>query len=91
MADGVKIIHLVRDPRGVMSSRLKMDPRLWRDLSVEAKPYCDEGLKDMEYLETFGNIAHKNYYKHHILDNYHLVRYEDLARMPVEMMEVFWV
>ena len=77
MAEGVKVIHLIRDPRGYISSQdhlLRGSNRHKRENYQErAVNFCQTELNDLNFISNF---AHK--------ENYHLVRYEDLAFFPME-------
>ena len=78
MAEGVKVIHLIRDPRGVIASQdrhiLQCSKKFKQDYYPErVDNFCQTGLDDLNFIDSY---AHKK--------NYHLVRYEDLAFFPVE-------
>ena len=50
MEDGVKVIHLLRDPRGMISSRLGVVPNLKKNPVARydvAQQYCDNALIDL--------------------------------------------
>ncbi|XP_077863335.1 carbohydrate sulfotransferase 1-like [Saccoglossus kowalevskii] len=74
----LKIIHLVRDPRGIMNSRNKLNQR--------NKDFQRKGDKLDEVTELCKDLSHNL----HIIENsaswlknrYMLVRYEDIAKDP---------
>ena len=88
---GVKIIHLVRDPRGVESSRLRVmaGPKrnntgqfILNHMSAvfqDTRLYCQQlrkDLNDMKLIFNSSEIPNSRYYT--------IVRYEDLAMDPVK-------
>ncbi|XP_066939794.1 carbohydrate sulfotransferase 1-like [Macrobrachium rosenbergii] len=66
----IKIVHLVRDPRGIVNS-VQRGGRLWSDNNRNAQLQCKSVERDLE-LEHLGP------------DRYLRVRYEDLVDKPVE-------
>ena len=78
MRKGVKVIQLVRDPRGTMSSRraiyppLRKDPNIFRE---EVRDLCVRAVKDVESLRQMTSKSPDL-----VTNNYLVVRYEDLAR-----------
>ena len=86
MMKGVKVVHLVRDPRGVMSSRLKVmenDIQTKKrdvfiiDVQKDSIKYCQEIVEDLEYLHTLFLLYPS------LKSNYYILRYEDLAENPI--------
>ena len=78
---GVKILHLIRDPRGVVNSRVRVQGHTHDNVTHDAATYCNTAVDDMKYIReqerndpTF------------IRQIYHIVRYEDLAADPVKGM-----
>ena len=76
MADGVNVIQLVRDPRGVLSSRKPYIPELkWTTVAYDTSDiYCSSVLKDLAYIRGRYRIR-----PGHVNRSYFLLRYEDLA------------
>lgn len=80
--EDIKILYLVRDPRGIISSRWHANQmsRISRGQSkLEAKLLCSRMRDD---LRLFDHLQLR--YK----DNMLLVRYEDLASKPLDFAEV---
>lgn len=69
----LKVIHLVRDPRGIASSRLKIHPE-W-DIVDNIRSTCHRQVMN---VKAGRNVEW-------ITDKYKLVRYEDLALNPQEL------
>ena len=67
---GVKIIHLVRDPRGVWNSRMKCHHQY---VLYDIRLYCDAIRNDLDYAQALNDASVD------ISKVYHLVRYEELA------------
>jgi len=64
----IKIVHLVRDPRGVISSRRKISRKM--DVQSASRKLCESMLDDMKLRKK---ISGKRYF---------LLRYEDLVDSP---------
>ncbi|KAH9509347.1 hypothetical protein Btru_046819 [Bulinus truncatus] len=77
----VKIIHLVRDPRGVLLSRMNFNNKLYGEMHNNYTYFCRRMREDIELSRE---IAHKHWGK--ILT----VRYEDLAQQPMEVIELIY-
>ena len=66
----VKVIHVVRDPRGVIYSRLGLESQ-----GGKIEEYCQQAVDDISY------IRHQMSLDERLLRHlYHIVRYEDMAR-----------
>ena len=82
MVQGVHVVHLVRDPRGMLSSRLKIDnhgdtsvfqQRSYSDQIDKLKSQCIQLTQDINRMaELYPGL------------NYYLIRYEDLALKAAE-------
>ena len=74
---GLKIIHLVRDPRGQLNSVKRMDiyKNEKRNIFDFASDLCDRINTEVKYASR--ELIHK-------YSNYKLIRYEDYAANPVE-------
>nr|CAB3230801.1 carbohydrate sulfotransferase 1 [Phallusia mammillata] len=70
----LKIIHLVRDPRGIQSSRLKID-KTW-DVRSSSENTCSRLVYNAKM--GFANTTETKWLK----DRYYKIRYEDLALEP---------
>lgn len=71
----VKVIHLVRDPRGVIASRLEFNERFRREpTAIQATKLCSQVMQNIDKSKEISGIFHKR-----ILT----VRYEDIAETPV--------
>lgn len=79
MKDGVKVIHLVRDPRGMLRSR---QPFAEQDTQNSTQEYCDQHLKDLEYIRGLSDV-----YPHQMQSSIHIIRYEDLAINPMSNLQ----
>lgn len=69
----VKVVHLVRDPRGMYASRMRVEPQ-----SVSMQTMCRDLLKD--YHTSL--ILRSNH-----SDDFMQIRYEDFSRDPIAMTE----
>ena len=95
---GVKVVHLVRDPRSnwlsqmkLMSQRLRVQMTRIQDFINISLPYtltrttCQDLRMDLSILEDLylkqTQTNHGNMYRF-LLDNYRIVRYEDVASDP---------
>ena len=76
---GVKVVHVVRDPRGIMSSRLKIHGHhhYWGQIASRSMEYCHGGAEDIKYIQRQFVID-----KALVQRLYYFVRYEDLAADP---------
>ena len=81
MKAGAKVVHLLRDPRGVIHSRQKIKT-VSGNLSAQARIYCDEAIRDLNYVRE--QFKSKN---EHFMRNYYLMRYEDAAAAPLRTMK----
>ena len=70
---GVKTIHLVRDPRGLLASRLKVGKQ---KAMASVEKLCDQHAKNVEFLEQLSRIP---FMRHVLNENYRLVRYEEIS------------
>ena len=80
----LKIIHLVRDPRGILSSRFatsQVSGLAKRKMDKEAKVLCHRMLFD---LDEYSKLHEK--YPNNIVQ----VRYEDIATSPEESAKVLY-
>ena len=73
---GAKVIQLLRDPRGIYMSRFKIKGR-----KLNMKQYCDSRVADLFYAGKEYKLEHKQF-----MNNYYIIRYEDLALNPREEM-----
>ena len=74
---GMKVIHLVRDPRAVYVSR---DITNMKHHNEDMEEYCDAITEDAIFIRE---LQH-NYPDISVNDFYHVLRYEDLAFYPKE-------
>ena len=83
---GVKVLHLVRDPRAVVNSRMRIENPPKMTAAQKKKRYtlelqkitkhCEEAQNDLDLiLENKANRTHP-------LMSYYLLRYEDIALEP---------
>lgn len=71
MRQGVKVVHLIRDPRGVHSSRRQLSgSRSMEHMTL----FCDNLAEDFNFLEELETL-----YPDEVPKVYHPVHYEDLA------------
>ncbi len=100
--DNVQILHLVRDPRGVIASIARMvlpfnfttgifaktvDPTmLHMNLFSYTKTYCEGLRKDLEFVTT----TLQNSYRNNRKSAYFLVRYEDLILKPAQTVQYIY-
>ena len=84
VAEGVKVIQLVRDPRGVLSSRKPHVSALNSPLDAydSSDIYCSGVLKDLAYMRGRYRIR-----PGHVNRTYFLLRYEDLANKPKQTVQ----
>ena len=84
LAEGTKILHIVRDPRAVLNSRRPIRPNIsdnTLDIMNNVNSYCNNVLADMAVIRTA-----RLYDPATIDQNYHLLRYEDFASDPVQLL-----
>ncbi|XP_077979623.1 carbohydrate sulfotransferase 1-like [Glandiceps talaboti] len=80
----LKIIHLVRDPRGIMNSRRKLGQSTNHDYERKHVPWdetedlCRDLTRNLHIVESFPTW---------LQDKYTLIRYEDTAKHPEEMAQ----
>ncbi|XP_053398395.1 carbohydrate sulfotransferase 1-like [Mercenaria mercenaria] len=77
----MKIIHLVRDPRGIIQSKLKIKAVTTKTFKKDVVTYCSRIEKD---LKVSKEIPQKHPKRLKIL------RYEDLAEKPLETAETLF-
>ena len=74
----VKVVHLIRDPRGMFYSQRRVGDLPWASLGTESKLRCDRIHKDlMKSIELSAKFPKR------ILT----VRYEDIAENPIASAE----
>ena len=73
---GAKVIQLLRDPRGIYMSRFVL-----KNVKYDMKQYCDSRVADLFYARREYKLAHIQF-----INNYYIIRYEDLALNPLEEM-----
>ena len=85
MQAGAKVVHLVRDPRGVMSSRLQYDKSYQRieTLYSRASEYCSYILHDTFFVNQKQQTVN-------ISGSYILLRYEDAVYQTRRQVEVLY-
>ncbi|XP_076435021.1 carbohydrate sulfotransferase 1-like [Babylonia areolata] len=71
----VKVVHLLRDPRGVLLSRHKLGYANFERLDEEAELLCRKYRDDLDMVPPAGDPLRARY---------SLVRYEDIAVVPLE-------
>ncbi|XP_064613357.1 carbohydrate sulfotransferase 1-like [Liolophura sinensis] len=81
MLPHVKVIHLVRDPRAIISSRRLMGEYYHRNLLATGSGICGDMRRD---IHTFKNLPQE--FQGRILQ----IRYEDLSADPVHMAEFIY-
>lgn len=78
----IKILYLVRDPRGIVSSRQRtqlLSKSSLGTLSNEGKLLCERMRNDLRLFDKLQQRYH---------DQMLLVRYEDLARKPLQLADI---
>ncbi|KAK7087727.1 carbohydrate sulfotransferase 1-like [Littorina saxatilis] len=71
----VKVVHLIRDPRGVLLSRHLLGFADFKKLNEEAALLCGKLKDDLGYAPKSGDPLRARYM---------MVRYEDIAAVPTE-------
>ena len=81
LEQGFQILHVVRDPRTIVSRKLQDDPvdHTERHLN-KIRIYCNQIERDI-------NFVSKNLMKYHGSKQYKLLRYEDVERLPLDKMK----
>ena len=82
LKQGVKVLHVIRDPRGVVSSRYRVRKQQYANLTYYAASYCNRALADIKYIREQERSNPTL-----IRQMYHVVRYEDLVADPVEWVK----
>ncbi|XP_076439641.1 carbohydrate sulfotransferase 6-like isoform X2 [Babylonia areolata] len=73
----LKVLHLVRDPRGILESRRMIGYANFSNLEAEAANLCKDIAEDLNIFQSLKK-------EEQVLKNrYLLARYEDIARSPV--------
>ena len=70
----MQIIHLIRDPRGSLTSQIKVNKSSWSDISLTSKAYCDRVTED---LNTTVRLNYNDSKRARVLV------YENLAEHPI--------
>ena len=73
---GLKVIHLIRDPRGMLESRLRLGFAKVEELCVLAREICSRYKRDLDTAKTLMQL-----YPNRIK----IVAYENIATNPLEM------
>ena len=81
LEQGFQIVHVVRDPRTIVSRKLQEDredhtERHLKDIRI----YCNQIERDMAFIS-------QNLMNYHGGKQYKLLRYEDVETSPVDKME----
>ena len=73
----VKVVHVVRDPRGVAHSRWKLHRHHEYEgqLDHRSQEYCQQAVDDINYMRRQMSLDERL-----VRHLYHIVRYEDMAR-----------
>ncbi|CAK8686137.1 unnamed protein product [Clavelina lepadiformis] len=74
----VKVIHLMRDPRGVLSSRLRVQEGTSRMTLQGVVKMCDRNLENVKFARGQPDWL-RNKYK--------IIRYEDICQFPLKFAE----
>lgn len=84
MREGVKVVHVVRDPRGLTHSRMKLHKAHTHFGQVDeaSREYCEGAVEDIRYIQRQVAIDEAA-----VKQRYHVIRYEDLAWEPEQQME----
>ena len=77
MRRGVKVIHLIRDPRGTYVSRSRLAMKNQSRID-NIKSYCDMLIEDLDTIHSLYSV-----YREEIYQALYVVRYEDLASRPL--------
>lgn len=72
----LKVIHLIRDPRGIMNSRVKVKLSNWLNLVTEVNDLCSSIVRNIETAEKV---------KQKFPDRTKLLVYEQLSEYPTEI------
>lgn len=76
---GVKVIHMIRDPRGVITSRMKgkrwTQAQAQRDVRLE----CEHNYANLKYIQRLQNNSSLPKLYDTFERNYRFVRFEDIA------------
>lgn len=73
---GLKVIHLIRDPRGMLESRLRLGFGKGKELYVLAREICSRYKRDLDTAKTLMQLYP---------DRIKMVAYENIATNPLEM------
>lgn len=79
----LRVLHLVRDPRGILRSRQRLGYANFSELNVEARQLCSRMSGDLDAAQSV--LTEEN-----LKRRYMLVRYEDVATAPRAMTEKFY-
>ena len=91
--DDVLVVHLVRDPRAVVSSKAKVQQLESHDVSTHFLLTANESLVEMArvYCErVLLTLAETRGWRGAVARRYRLVRYEDVATRPLEALKAMY-
>ncbi|OWF55710.1 Carbohydrate sulfotransferase 3 [Mizuhopecten yessoensis] len=78
---GLKVIHLLRDPRGKLLSELKIDEKGWSSIESKASLHCNQMLSDI----ILASRLHKQYPQ-----NIRTLQYESFSNDPIQKTQIMF-
>ena len=74
----LQVIHLLRDPRGILTSQVKLQKSTWKEIGLTSKRHCERVWSDLN-----STIYLNEYFP----DRVRILLYENLAENPVPIAE----
>ena len=74
----LKVVHLIRDPRGSLTSQVRVKVSKWNNIETTSKAFCDRVSEDLKVTERLNKQDEKRV---------KVLTYESLAENPIQTAE----